>query len=365
MQFAPRPRAIAAAFAVLAATTTAVAPVTALADSESPCAGSGNAAYVAAAGDSWFAIAERAGTTVSKLLAANDAGADDVLLAGDTLCLPSGSTPITSCPGGVYTVGGGDSWFAIATGAGVPLASLLDSNGASVDRAIHPGDEICLPAGAKPAATGQSSSGGKTYTVAAGDSWFGIAGRASTTLRSLLEANDATERTVLLPGDRIRLPAGANQPSSSSAPSNAAIQLASAPVRATCWISDTWRAPRAGGRRHLGVDVLAAEGTYVRAVVDGKLTSRAWDQPGKRAGNAWTLTAADGTYYFYAHMLDFAPGLKVGSRVSAGDIIGFVGSTGNTDVSHLHFEVHPRGGSAINPYPIVRAVSDCGRAING
>ena len=80
-----------------------------------------------------------------------------------------------------------------------------------------------------------------------------------------------------------------------------------------------------------------------------------------RSGNAWWLTAADGsgTYYFYAHLADFAPGLSVGSCVEAGQIIGFMGNTGNSAFPHLHLEIHPGGGSAVNPYPLLRSLGGC------
>jgi murein DD-endopeptidase MepM/ murein hydrolase activator NlpD len=96
-------------------------------------------------------------------------------------------------------------------------------------------------------------------------------------------------------------------------------------------------------------------------VVDGTLTNRVWDRPGRRAGNAWWLTAADGsgTYFFYAHLADFAPGLEVGSKVKAGEIIGFMGNTGNSAFPHLHLEIHPNGGPPVNPYPIVKQHGGC------
>jgi murein DD-endopeptidase MepM/ murein hydrolase activator NlpD len=322
------------------------------------CSGSGSPVYAVVAGDGWFAIAERVGVSPSQLLAANDADADDTLMPGDTLCLPDGATPVRSCAGATRTVAAGDSWSAIAASAGVSIRALLQANGATPDWAIHPGDELCLPASAGNGSDG-STPKGASYAVVAGDSWFGIAQRAGVTLRALLDVNDASSSSLLMPGDSIVLPAGARRPSAVS------VQLAAAPVRARCWYADTWQAPRGGGRRHMGVDIVAASGSKVYAVAGGVLTKRAWDQPGKRAGNAWTLTTSNGTSFFYAHLLDFAPGLEVGSRVAAGDVIGFVGSTGDTTVSHLHLEVRPGGGSPVNPYPIVRAVSDCGQAING
>ena len=132
-------------------------------------------------------------------------------------------------------------------------------------------------------------------------------------------------------------------------------------MRGPCGFSDDWGDPRGGGRRHQGTDLFAAQQSYVYAVVDGTLTRRAWDQPGLRSGNAWWLTAGDGTgtYYFYGHLADFAPELSVGSRVEAGEIIGFMGNTGNSAFPHLHFEIHPNGGGGVNPYPLLRQLGGC------
>jgi peptidoglycan hydrolase-like protein with peptidoglycan-binding domain len=136
-------------------------------------------------------------------------------------------------------------------------------------------------------------------------------------------------------------------------------RLASFPVPATCKFWDTWGAPRSGGRKHEGVDIAAAEWTPVFAVQNGKISRRQADYQGSRAGNAIWLTASNGTYYFYGHLSAFAKGVGVGSPVRSGDVIGYVGSTGNAEVPHLHLEVHPNGGGPVNPYPILKAASSC------
>lgn len=131
------------------------------------------------------------------------------------------------------------------------------------------------------------------------------------------------------------------------------------PMAKHCKFWDTWGAPRSGGRRHQGVDILASSGTPLFAVQSGTITKRQTDYRGSLAGNALWLTVADGTYYFYAHLSGFANGIGVGSKVNAGSVIGYVGMTGNASIPHLHFEVHPKGGAAVNPYPIVRAAAGC------
>ena len=84
-----------------------------------------------------------------------------------------------------------------------------------------------------------------------------------------------------------------------------------------------------------------------------------YKRQGRLSGNGLKLTAADGTYFVYLHLSGFAPGISVGTNVKAGDVIGFVGNTGSSATAHLHFEIHPWGGSAINPYPYVKAIDDC------
>ena len=133
------------------------------------------------------------------------------------------------------------------------------------------------------------------------------------------------------------------------------------PVQPSCYFTDTWQAPR-GTRLHEGVDIIANTGQAVYAVADGVITKTYNPQNSPLSGNGVRLTTADGTYFFYAHLDTIAQGITVGSTVTAGQVLGTVGATGNTTTPHLHFEVHPQGGAAINPYPIVKAVDACKKA---
>jgi murein DD-endopeptidase MepM/ murein hydrolase activator NlpD len=121
------------------------------------------------------------------------------------------------------------------------------------------------------------------------------------------------------------------------------------PVQGPVGFGDTWGAPRSGGRSHLGVDMIGSKGLPVVAVVDGFAQSKV----NTLGGNTVQLSGADGNKYYYAHLDGWA---TLGS-VTAGTVIGYVGQTGNAQfsVSHLHFEIHPGGGAAVNPYPTVRA----------
>jgi murein DD-endopeptidase MepM/ murein hydrolase activator NlpD len=112
---------------------------------------------------------------------------------------------------------------------------------------------------------------------------------------------------------------------------------------------DTWGAPRSGGRRHEGVDMIGSRGTPVLAVVDGVAVAR----ENVLGGMTVSLTGVDGNRYYYAHL----DGYATLGNVTAGTQIGILGQTGNAQYSvpHLHFEIHPGGGTAVDPYPTTRA----------
>ena len=130
------------------------------------------------------------------------------------------------------------------------------------------------------------------------------------------------------------------------------------PSQGRCSFVDSWQWERSGGRRHEGVDIMGPKGLALYAVLDGTIT-KMYGAESTLSGNALRLTTADGTYFFYAHLDSFAAGIAIGSVVRAGQIIGYMGSTGAAGSSHLHFEVHPLGGSAVSPYPVVKAVDAC------
>ena len=138
------------------------------------------------------------------------------------------------------------------------------------------------------------------------------------------------------------------------------VKLDRFPIQGQCYYGNTWHAPRGNGRLHEGVDVIAGEGNLLYAVVDGTITKQYWDQPGALAGNGLRVAQDNGTYFTYLHMSGFAPGIEVGTKVNAGDVVGFVGNTGSSATPHLHFEIHPSGGAAVNPYPYLKAIDDCG-----
>lgn len=128
------------------------------------------------------------------------------------------------------------------------------------------------------------------------------------------------------------------------------------PVAGAVSFTDSWGAPRSGGRRHQGVDMIAARGTPIVAIYEGTIKRISNSSLG---GKSLWLRASNGDEFYYAH-LDGYGSISVGQRVGEGHVVGYNGSTGNAPdwLPHLHFEYHPGGGSAVNPYPLVRGI--CG-----
>ena len=125
-------------------------------------------------------------------------------------------------------------------------------------------------------------------------------------------------------------------------------------------LSDSWHDPRSGGRVHKGIDIFAPKGTEVIAVADG-IVSYIGDQ--KLGGHCIWLTTENGSSFYYAHLDRWAPGLYEGMEVQAGDLLGFVGNTGNAKYtpSHLHFGVN-QSDEMVDPYPILTSAVTLARA---
>ena len=128
------------------------------------------------------------------------------------------------------------------------------------------------------------------------------------------------------------------------------------PMQGRCGFTDTWGQARSEGRSHEGTDVIGARGLALYATNDGVISRMSTG--GRLGGNAIYVKIPNGTYFYYAHLDSFAPGMAAGVPVKAGQVIGYVGSTGTT-TPHLHFEVHPFGGAAVNPYAILKAADAC------
>ena len=120
------------------------------------------------------------------------------------------------------------------------------------------------------------------------------------------------------------------------------------PVRGPHHFSDDFGDPRVG-HRHQGNDILSPYGTPVVAVFSGVIKTNY----SRNGGISLYLEGTDGNEYFYAH--NSRNVAVTGQRVSTGEVIGYVGNTGDArgGPTHVHFERHPGGGSLVDPYPFL------------
>ena len=128
------------------------------------------------------------------------------------------------------------------------------------------------------------------------------------------------------------------------------------PVYGQAWYSDSFGSPRADTGWHHGIDIFAPMGTPLLAVAKGTVFSVGWNNLG---GNRLWLRDKNGNEFYYAHLSAFSPLAVNGMNVNAGDVLGFVGNSGDaiTTPPHLHFETHTAGllplgydASAVDPY---------------
>ena len=126
-------------------------------------------------------------------------------------------------------------------------------------------------------------------------------------------------------------------------------------------LTNSFDDPRSGARLHHAVDIMAPRGSPVRAVDEGTIAKLA---SGGAGGTTIYQYDGDQRYcYYYAHLQGYATGLREGQKVARGDVIGYVGTTGNApeNAPHLHFAIFRLdegkdwgNGTPVNPFPLLR-----------
>ena len=192
-------------------------------------------------------------------------------------------------------------------------------------------------------------------------------GSATSSARAALDAPPPpASATTPVPADTSATPpapdAGGAAPAPAPAPTSAAGALL-LPVQGigADQLQDTFTDARSEGRVHDAIDILAPNGTPVLAVADGTV-EKLFDSV--RGGLTVYQFEPSGRYcYYYAHLDRYADGLAEKKTIKRGEVIGYVGSTGNAspEAPHLHFEIHVLGpekqwwkGESINPYPVLK-----------
>jgi len=127
-------------------------------------------------------------------------------------------------------------------------------------------------------------------------------------------------------------------------------------------LRDTFSDTRGQGRSHEALDIMAPRGTPVRAVEDGTI-AKLFESRGGGGLTIYQFDPAETFCYYYAHLDGYAPGIREGQTVRRGQVIGYVGSTGNAppDAPHLHFTIFQLTperkwwkGGPLNPYPVFK-----------
>jgi murein DD-endopeptidase MepM/ murein hydrolase activator NlpD len=172
------------------------------------------------------------------------------------------------------------------------------------------------------------------------------AARNATTTTTTRGGADNGSTTTTVGGDDTDTTTPASPPPPSSG--------GTCPVAGAVSFSDSYGAPRSGGRAHRGVDMIAAQGTPIVAIYAGTIRRMSTSALG---GITLWLRADNGDTFYYAH-LDGYGDIATGQTVPEGFVLGYNGATGNAPdwLPHLHFEWHPGGGSAVNPYQLVRSL---------
>ena len=311
-------------------------------------------AHIVLRGETLSRIADRYGTSAISLAQANSLTNPNLIFPGQQLLVPrtlttGGSPDVAPDPGDTETptpvstesrsgrfhiVARGESIASIADQySGVLQADIIEANGI-VEGAIYSGTRLFLDG---PGYVASGTEGLFPYTVERGDRLADIASRYSTTVSILAEINQIAEVNLIRIGQTIQIPSG---------------PVWVCPVDGGTFFND-WGFPRGGGARyHDGNDIFAPLGTVVRAPVSGVVVFKT----GSMGGYQFNLEGDDGVMYLGSHMDRFEGSER---RVIGGDVLGYLGNSGNAIGSryHLHFAMY-LGGLSVNPYPSLVA-NDC------
>lgn len=287
-----------------------------------------SADYTVQPGDTLGAIASNFGVTVSDLAAANAIGNPDLIRPGQVLVVAR------TAGGGTHVVAPGETIAGIADQHGLDAATLASINGITNPSVIYVGTALRLSGPETPTVTAAAPSSAAVHVVASGDSLAALAASYGTSVSALVDANGIASPNLIRVGQQLTVPGAAS--------------IWICPVADANYFND-WGFPRTGGRFHVGNDLFAPLGAPVRAPVGGWLEVLT----GPVGGLQFRLYGDDGNTYIGTH-LDTA--IESGPVVS-GQQVGSVGTSGNAAGAdpHLHFELHPGDGEAVNPYPTLQA----------
>lgn len=294
--------------------------------------GEADVVHVVALGETLGSISVEYKTPSADIARVNHLTNPDLIRVGQKLTIPNaigaGGGGRAENPG-FHVVKAGETLSSIATRYGVSIAQLADANGITNTSMLYIGTRLALSGSSFVADAGGGSA---THTVARGDTLGSIAKAYGVSVSDIAAVNGIDDINSIRVGQKLNIPgAGAWM----------------CPVGSAKYVND-WGFPRSDERFHEGTDLFAPRGTEVVAPVDGEIELLT----GVVGGLQFRLHGDDGVLYIGSHLDAYGRS----GRVRAGEVIGRVGDTGNArgGPTHLHFEIHPDGGKAANPYPTLQ-----------
>jgi LysM repeat protein len=298
--------------------------------------GSPEQTHVVAKGESLFKIAGVYGSSARAIAEANSLTNPDLIQPGQQLLIPAtrkkspGTTSGSSGgsgggrSGNYHIVQTGDTLDSIASRTGVPADQIAKANGI-VNGRVYTGTRLLLDG---PSYTASGGGGTGTYVVQSGDRLGDIAAKHDTTISKLADLNGLSDVNLIRSGQQLKVPGGSSWV---------------CPVEGASYFND-WGFPRGDSRYHEGNDLFVPKGSPVKAPVAGTVELI----EGTIGGLQFNLRGVDGIEYLGSH-LDSA---GMTGEVGAGDVIGYVGNSGNAagGTPHLHFGMY-RNDAALNPLP--------------
>ncbi len=307
--------------------------------------------YVVARGDTLARIAKEFGTSVTAIVEANGIANPNYILVGQQLTIPGRTAaeptgeapaepadqapaeeattetqPIVDRSGRYHIVAPGERLGDIAAQyEGISAEQIAAANGI-IDGVIYAGTRLFLDG---PAFVAKGMEGEVIYTVVSGDRLGDIAAENGVSVATIVELNNITDANLIRVGQQLSIPSR---------------QQWVCPVTGTFF--NDWGFPRGGGTRwHNGTDVFVNQGTPVYASVPGTVQQKV----GSIGGNQVNLYGDDGVVYITSHLSAFGES----GVVKAGEIIGYVGTSGSAKGTrpHVHLEMHVYGEIIVNPYP--------------
>jgi murein DD-endopeptidase MepM/ murein hydrolase activator NlpD len=238
-----------------------------------------------------------------------------------------------------YEVQEGDTLAGIATRYRLQLNTVLQANNLSSRSVIRPGQKLAiLPID------------GLVHTVKRGDQVSALAKRYRVTSEAIVSFNRLPDERALLPGLRLIIPGGRPEPV--AAPPRRTVEVPTAPPRDTgtrlLWPTNSRRITQYFTWRHSGVDIGAPLGSPIYAAEAGVVVEARWNGG---YGRMVLLRHDSGLLTRYGHATKLL--VSAGERVTRGQTIALVGSTGRSTGPHLHFEV-VSGGRRVNPFSYTR-----------